>query len=128
MALEQHLPLPVGKMEPIGYLVTRHSVCLHGSGKSYENWLNCIPERYRTHVLNIPGNDIPPVATDPHCLGLLKNYRSLIFMAKEARKPFFFLKPADGALGSHMLLAKDAYKDFQNLAKEIAKRTGVVIS
>ena len=41
-------------------------------------------------------------------------------MAMEARKPIFHLKPADGAIGSHMLAAQEVRKDFHSLAKRLA--------
>jgi hypothetical protein len=60
------------------------------------------------------------VADDPYRLALLKHYHSLIPLAQEARKPLFALKPADGALGSHMRGVQSAYRDFQALAVAIA--------
>ena len=41
------------------------------------------------------------IDNDPNCIAKLKDYRSLMPLAQEARKPMFFLKPADGALGAH---------------------------
>lgn len=46
------------------------------------------------------------IESDPNCIGLVRNYHSLIKMAQEARKPMFLLKPADGALGAHARLAQ----------------------
>jgi hypothetical protein len=43
-------------------------------------------------------------------------------MAQEARKPIFYLKPADGAIGSHMKAVNDCYMDFNNLASRIAEK------
>ncbi len=45
----------------------------------------------------------------------------------EARKPIFifFLKPADGAIGSHARAVQDCYKDYKALAMQIAKRCGI---
>jgi len=48
-------------------------------------------------------------------------------MAEEARKAVFHLKPADGGLGAYEQLVQAAYLDFQRLAKEIAKRAGIVV-
>jgi ABC-type Na+ transport system ATPase subunit NatA len=44
---------------------------------------------------------------------------------REARKPMFALKPADGAIGGHA--AQDCYRDFRALAREIAGRAGVAL-
>lgn len=41
-------------------------------------------------------------------------------MAQEARKPMFYVKPADGAIGAHTSTVKKVDRDFQNLAKAIA--------
>jgi len=43
-------------------------------------------------------------------------------MAMEARKPMFFLKPADGAIGAHFNAVQACYQDFRNLARALAKR------
>ena len=46
-------------------------------------------------------------------------------LAQEARKPMFFLKPADGALGAHSNAVHEAYKDFEKVAKRIAANAGI---
>ena len=43
-------------------------------------------------------------------------------LAQEARKPMFFLKPADGALGAHTYAVTEAYKDFKKVATKIAAK------
>jgi hypothetical protein len=43
-------------------------------------------------------------------------------IGQEARKPIFHLTVADGAMGSHALAAKEAYRDFQILAEKILRR------
>ncbi len=67
------------------------------------------------------------VADDPNHLALLKHYRSLMPLAQEAHKPMFHLKPADGALGSHMQAVHSAYKEFDALARAIAERVNLII-
>ena len=67
------------------------------------------------------------IEKDPHCLATLKHYRSLMPLAQEARKPMFFLRPADGAIGGHMTAVQDCYRDFRGLARRIADRCGVAI-
>jgi chromosome partitioning protein len=49
-------------------------------------------------------------------------------MAQEVRKPMFFLKPADGAIGAHVAAVTDCYNGFRALATTIAERSGVVLS
>jgi cellulose biosynthesis protein BcsQ len=119
------LSLPAGDMQPIGYIVMQHSVRRDRPVRAYEKWIARIPSVYREYVLNQREDNPPPVTRDEHCFALLKHYRSLMPMAQEARKPMFFLKPADGALGAHTYAVKEAYADFHNLAREIAKRSGI---
>jgi len=119
------LMLPPGVIRPIGYLVLRHSVRLDRPVKAYERWISRIPGTYREAVLGEPEGEAVSVETDPNCIARLKDYRSLVPLAQEARKPMFYLKPADGALGAHTYAVADAYRDFLAVASEIAKRTGI---
>jgi hypothetical protein len=48
-------------------------------------------------------------------------------LAQEARKPMFKLKAADGAIGGHTQVVQDCYRDFRNLALEVARRCGVAL-
>lgn len=54
---------------------------------------------------------------DPECVATLKDYRCLMPMAQEARKPIFRLKPADGAIGCHVQALQDCYRDFRALTR-----------
>lgn len=124
---QSDLPLPQGSMQPIGYVVMQHAVRLDRPVKAYERWMDRIPSTYREAVLDEPPRKQIRIDSDPHCLATLKHYRSLMPMAQEVRKPMFFLKPADGALGSHAQAVQDCYRDFKKLAIEIAKRCGVPV-
>lgn len=124
---DKNLILPPGNMQPIGYIVLRHSVRLDRPVQAYDRLIVEIPVEYRQSVLDENSNQIIVPENDPYCLALLKHYRSLMAMAQEARKPIFHLKPADGAIGSHSRAVQDAFKDFQQLARNIAERTGVVL-
>jgi len=119
------LALPAGRMEPAGYVVQQHSVRLDRPVRAYDRWIARIPKVYRRAVLDEPENGGVTVENDPHSLGLLKHYRSLMPMAQEARKPMFSLKPADGAIGAHYKAVQGVYQDFRALAKRIAERTKV---
>jgi len=122
------LDLPEGRMEPLGYVVMQHAVRLDRPVKAYENWMARIPRVYREAVL---GEANPQagvtIERDPHCLSTLKHYRSLMPLAQEARKPMFFLKPVDGAIGGHAKAVQSCYQDFRTLAVEVAKRAGVTL-
>jgi hypothetical protein len=113
-------------MQPAGYVILQHVVRMDRPVKAYDYWIARIPYEYRKSVLNETLNhEIIPVTNDPHCLALLKHYRSLMPLAQEAHKPMFYLKPADGALGSHMQAVHSAYKDFRQLAINIAQRVNI---
>ncbi len=122
------LSTPAGDMRPAGYVVMQHAVRMDRPVKAYSRWMTRIPAVYREAVLDesakgIPGKDV----NDPHCLAMLRHYRSLMPMAQEARKPMFSLKPADGAIGGHAQAVQDCYKDFRALARTIAQRCGVSV-
>lgn len=120
----KNLPLPGGLMRPLGYVVLQHSVRHDQPIKAFQRWVDRIPSTYREAVLNKPRLVGRP-RHDPEMLGSLKNYRSLMPLAHEARKPVFALKPADGAIGATAQAAVGAHEDFEQLAREIARRTGI---
>lgn len=114
--------LPLGKMQPIGYLCQQHGVRLDRPVKAYDKWVKRIPNVYREAVLNTAANADMKQEDDPYCLATIKHYRSLIPMAQEHRKPIFKLTSADGAIGSHANAVQDARRDFKVLAEKIADR------
>lgn len=123
------LPLPKGTMQPIGYIVMQHGILDSRPVKAYKRWMDRIPGVYRESVLDEDTRHLPPsVASDPYCLSLLKHYRSLMPMAMEARKPIFFLKSADGAIGAHIEAVRSCYTDFEKLAARIAEKAGMAFS
>ncbi len=121
------LDLPSADILPAGYIVMQHAVRADRPVKAYQKWMKRIPSVYRREVLDEDGGNIPPVETDPHCLALLRHYRSLMPMAQEALKPIFHLKAADGALGGHIYAVQECYDDFEKLAKAIAAKCGVSV-
>lgn len=122
------LPMPKGTMQPIGYVVMQHGILDSRPVKAYKRWMDRIPSVYRDAVLNEETRHSPAVAEDPYCLSLLKHYRSLMPMAMEARKPIFFLKSADGAIGAHIEAVRSCYQDFQKLAAKIAANAGIAFT
>lgn len=118
------IDLPGGQMRPIGYVVLQHSVRQDAPLKAHQRWLERIPETYRTAVQNQSPRGARRVR-DPEMLGLLKNYRSLMPLAHDARKPVFALLPADGVIGGTSKAVSDARADFETLAREIARRIGL---
>jgi chromosome partitioning protein len=120
------LEIPEGLLLPAGYVVLQHSVRLDRPVRAYEKWISRIPIVYAEAVLDQPVA-ATSIAEDPNCLGMLKHYRSLVPMAQEAGKPMFFLKPADGAIGSHLDAVHRVYQDFEVLARAIAGRIGLAL-
>jgi hypothetical protein len=121
------LNLPSGDLRPAGYVVLQHAVRLDRPVKAYSRWIARIPQEYRGSVLDEAGGRELAIDKDPHCLAMLKHYRSLMPLAQEARKPMFFLKPADGAIGGHSAAVQDCYDDFHKLALRVAERCGVAL-
>ena len=121
------LHMPGGEMQPAGYVVLQHAVRLDQPVKAYGRWMARIPQEYRRSVLDETDSGTAAIDTDPYGIATLKHYRSLMPLAQEARKPMFFLKPADGAIGGHMAAVQDCYRDFRDLAKRIADRCGIAI-
>ncbi len=121
------LILPIGEMSPTGYVVLQHGVRDNRPVIAYMKWMKRIPQVFRESILNELGSNIPSVEDDRYNLSVLRHYRSLMPMAMEARKPMFFLKPNDGAIGAHMEAVRSCYSDFFELAKIIGKNAGVEI-
>ncbi|MDR2031250.1 MAG: AAA family ATPase [Azoarcus sp.] len=121
--------LPSGRMEPIGYLCQQYGVRLDRPVKAYDKWVRRIPAVYREAVLEEKagrdGKVGSDVEDDPYCLATLKHYRSLIPMGQEHRKPIFHLTSADGAIGSHANSVQGARKDFELLARKIARKINI---
>jgi len=113
--------LPEGAMTPIGYLVQQHGFLLTRPVKARDEWFNRIPAEYHEHVLADSTRPAAP-RDDPECLATLQHYRSLVPMGQEARKPIFHLTSADGAIGSHAQAVREAYKDFEQLARTLLER------
>jgi cellulose biosynthesis protein BcsQ len=114
------LDLPAGTMSALGYVVMRHSVRLDRPARAFGRWMARIPLEYNESVRSdIPWADT--VEDDPWCLGLLKDFRSLMPLAQEARKPMFLLKPADGAFGGHQRAVQECYREFRKLTERLLR-------
>jgi hypothetical protein len=114
------LLLPMGAMNPAGYIVMRHSVQAGRPAVAYGRWIERIPRQYTKYVLDQGAVPDLCAGDDPNCLGVLKDYRSLMPLAQEARKPMFFLRPGDGAFGGHQQAVRGCYDDFRKLTTRIA--------
>lgn len=117
-----NLPMPEGKMRPIGYVVMQPNLYGGHVTKAYDKWLKKLPAVYAEKLLERlaePGLTIP---NDPCALGVLKHYRSLMPLAQSVRKPIFRLTAADGAIGAHWSAVQQVGKEFRALAVAIDGR------
>lgn len=112
---------PQAEMRPLGYVITQPEMRLDRPVKAYERWLDRIPRVYSSAVLD---EAYPTREDDLHRIATMRNYRSLMPLAHDARKPMFDLKPADGALGSTQQYVKTCFMEFQALAREVLVRIG----
>lgn len=124
---EVSIEMPSGEMRPAGYVVTQRSAHASRFAEVSPAWGDQVSRVYRESVLGESSPSNPNPGDDPHCLARLRHYRSLMPMAMDAHKPMFFLKPADGAIGSHIDAVRACYKDFEALARNIAANAGVTM-
>lgn len=109
------IPAPRGVMAPLGYVVMQPSVRLDRPVKAYATWLERIPALYAEVVLGRPATEPEPeIAT-------VRNFRSLMPLAHEARKPMFDLRAADGAIGSTQRYVQICFQEFRALALEVTR-------
>ena len=88
--LVEDLVLPSGRIEPVGYMVLRHTIRLDRPVKAFEKWMARIPATYMQSVLDRPPAPDITLEKDNNCIAKLRDYRSLMPLAQEARKPMFF--------------------------------------
>ena len=112
------LPVPDGRMLPIGYVLLSPSVQGNRPVKSYMKWANRIPAVY-ANEMQVPSLAVSDVEQDPNLLVLLRHFKSLMPMSQDARKPMFHLTAADGAIGSHSAAVADCRLQFSKLASRI---------
>ena len=124
---ELDIPMPSGKMWPIGYVLMRQSVRSDRPVKAYQKWISRMPNQFHSSVLNQSGVSDWTIENDENCLAQLKDYRSLMPLAQETQKPMFLLRPGDGAFGGHQTAVQSCYRDFRALARTIAHRSGTTI-
>lgn len=117
---EYAMPLPIGNMVPIGYLMQQFGIWGGHPTKAFQSWINKVPAVYQAYVVN---NN--PMAILPADLGFFKDYHSLIPKGQSLHKPIFELSGADGLIGTHLAMVSDARGAVENLARTIASRVGI---
>ena len=115
---ELDITMPSGKMTPVGYVIMRHSVRLSRPVQAYNRWIEKVPGTYKESI-EITDKKSADEISKKYGLAHLKDYRSLMPIAQEARKPMFMLKPADGAIGAQQHAVTECYRDFKALAEKI---------
>jgi len=117
--------IPIGRMEPLGYVVMQHAMRLDRPVLAYGRWMAQIPTTYERFIQNREGTPGLDARQDSNCLAMLKNYRSLMPLAMDAHRPMFMLTPGDGAIGAQQDAVRSCYRDFEELAKTVAARIGL---
>jgi len=82
-----------------------------------------IPAEYVQEILGSHNQAVS--GEDPNRLAMIRHFKSLMPLARDARKPMFLLTPADGAIGGHASAVRDCYQQFKQLAGGIADAAGV---
>jgi len=113
--------MPRGHMQPLGYVLMQAGMQLARPVQAYERWIGRIPGEYRRSILN-DESPPPPIDQDPWNLSFIRNYRGLVLLARDAQKPMFHLKPADGAVGAYMNAVLRCRQDFDHLATALVRR------
>lgn len=115
-----NIDAPRGLMSPLGYVLSQHGVYGNRPAAAFNRWMHRFPAEFRDSMVPEQGaysGDKPE--EDPYFLGRIKNYRSLMPMAMEARKPIFDLRPADGAIGAHMAAVQECRVAYRELAGRV---------
>ena len=108
-----------------GYVVTQQLLRLYQPPVT--RWIDLVPDVYREAVAGENALSGMTVGKDPHCLAVLPPFQLLMPLADEARKPMFFLKPADGATGGYAPAVAECHREYRNLARALAKRCEIPI-
>lgn len=114
--------LPMGTLSVMGYVVLQLPIDIHRDMTRAHNE-RAVAQAFHESILG----DNAPQGQDLANLAWLRHLRGLQNLHLEARKPVFDLKAADGAIGSYAVAVQDARVAFDQLAREIAKRLGLVV-
>nr|WP_281382015.1 hypothetical protein [Nocardiopsis mwathae] len=120
--IPEQIEAHAGDVRPLGYVTMQPIVRVDRPLVSYQRWLERIPLVYDRCVL---GNDPPSAAADNE-IATIRNYRSLMPLAHDARKPMFDLRPADGAMGSTLSYVQTCRSEFEELTRKIDARLAAV--
>lgn len=119
--------LPHHEAAAIGYIVQQHLARSDRPVAAYDRWAAQIPSTFSEYVLEKKPSSKKKlvVEKDPHCIGLLKHFASLVPLAQAARKPIFSLKRADGVAGGQIQAVARARKEISALLDKILVKVGL---
>lgn len=112
------LASPKRSMQPAGYVLVPSSMPHARPRGVKERAASRIADAFRRYCLSA-GSEVDDPARADHLLADIPSYQSLVQLARDTRKPMFFLKPADGALGSMAQAVASCYLDFKALADRL---------
>ena len=77
-------------MQPVGYILMRHSIRLDRPVKAFDRWMAKMPKVYLDSVLNQSSAHASSLDADPNCIAKLRDYRSLMPLRKRRVSPCSF--------------------------------------
>jgi hypothetical protein len=110
---------PRATMQPLGYVIMQPEMRLDRPVKAYERWLQRIPWVYSSAVL---GESPPSRQDDSHRIATMRNYRSLMPLAHDARKPMFDLKPGRRCTGQHSAVRENLLQGVQGAVRRSSRQ------
>ncbi len=106
----------------LGYVFIRHTIRESIPPGPFTDWGKRVPYYFQSDFM---GLEAP--SEEPHfLLSTIRHYHGLHIMSVESRKPIFLLKPADGAIGSHVNAVQLAYKEYKTLTENIIEQIRTV--
>jgi chromosome partitioning protein len=105
-------------MDPLGYVAMQPSMRLDRPVIAYQRWLSRIPQVYAEEIAEPETDNAGEIAT-------IRNFRSLMPLAHDARKPMFDLRAADGAIGSTSRYVQVCHREFRDLSNQVLTRLGL---
>jgi len=119
---ENKLNIPYIIPKILGYILMHFNAKESSRFNPNNRWDILIPKLYNKYILEQANNQPITIQNDPNCIDILKYYKSLELMAKEVQKPFFLLKPSDGAIGSHVYAVQQSFADYHKLTQAILNK------
>jgi len=105
----------------LGYVFMQHAIRESIPPGPFTDWGNRVPLYFQRDVMELENPSKDPL----FLLSTIRHYHGLHIMSTEFRKPIFLLKPADGAIGSHVDAARIAYKECKTLTENIIKQIDI---